>query len=106
MQRDLDHLSRQNMKRIFSGVQPSGNLHLGNYLGAIRHSVALQNDFECIYCVVHPHAITLWQHPQVLRQRTRELPAGSTAADPDPNTSTIFQPTQATAQSPPASGAN
>src|SRR3546814_20549102 len=70
------HLSRQNMKRIFSGVQPSGNLHLGNYLGAIRKFVALQNDFECIYCVVDQHAITLWQDTQVLRQRTRGVTAG------------------------------
>ena len=49
------------MNRIFSGVQPTGDLHLGNYLGAIRNFVELQNDNECIYCVVDLHAITVWQ---------------------------------------------
>ena len=49
------------MKRIFSGIQPTGNLHLGNYLGAIRNWVRLQGDFECIYCVVDLHAITMPQ---------------------------------------------
>src|SRR3546814_9726546 len=87
------------MKRIFSGVQPSGNLHLGNYLGAIRNFVALQSDFECIYCVVDQHAITLWQDPQVLRQRTREVTAGYLAAGIDPKTSIIFNQSQVAAHS-------
>jgi tryptophanyl-tRNA synthetase len=82
------------MKRIFSGVQPSGNLHLGNYLGAIRNFVALQSDFDCIYCVVDQHAITLWQDPEVLRQRTREVTAGYLAAGIDPQTSIIFNQSQ------------
>src|SRR3546814_16444985 len=86
--------------RIFSGVQPSGNLHLGNYLGAIRNFVALQSDFECIYCVVDQHAITLWQDPQVLRQRTREVTAGYLAAGIDPTTSIIFNQSQVAAHSP------
>ncbi len=87
------------MKRIFSGVQPSGNLHLGNYLGAIRNFVALQNDFDCIYCVVDQHAITLWQDPDVLRQRTREVTAGYLAAGIDPKTSIIFNQSQVAAHS-------
>jgi tryptophanyl-tRNA synthetase len=87
------------MKRIFSGVQPSGNLHLGNYLGAIRNFVALQDQFDCIYCVVDQHAITLWQDPDVLRQRTREVTAGYLAAGIDPKTSIIFNQSQVAAHS-------
>ncbi|MEQ9606423.1 MAG: tryptophan--tRNA ligase [Kiloniellaceae bacterium] len=87
------------MNRIFSGVQPSGNLHLGNYLGAIRNFVALQKDFDCIYCVVDQHAITLWQDPEVLRQRTREVTAGYLAAGIDPKTSVIFNQSQVAAHS-------
>ena len=64
-------------KRIFSGIQPTGNLHLGNYLGAIRNWVTLQDDFESIYCVVDLHAITVAQDPQQLRQSTREVAASS-----------------------------
>ena len=52
------------MNRIFSGIQPTGNLHLGNYLGAIRNWVALQADYECIYCIVDLHAITVRQDPE------------------------------------------
>ena len=51
--------------RVFSGVQPTGNLHLGNYLGAIKNFVALQDSHDCIYCVVDLHAITVWQDPQL-----------------------------------------
>ncbi|MEQ8357385.1 MAG: tryptophan--tRNA ligase [Kiloniellaceae bacterium] len=87
------------MKRIFSGVQPSGNLHLGNYLGAIRNFVALQNEFDCVYCVVDQHAITLWQDPDVLRQRTREVTAGYLAAGIDPQKSIIFNQSQVAAHS-------
>jgi tryptophanyl-tRNA synthetase len=87
------------MNRIFSGVQPSGNLHLGNYLGAIRNFVALQEGFDCIYCVVDQHAITLWQEPEVLRQRTREVTAGYLAAGIDPKTSIIFNQSQVAAHS-------
>ena len=57
------------MNRIFSGVQPSGDLHLGNYLGAIRNFVRLQGDYDCIYCVVDLHAITLPQDPAELRHK-------------------------------------
>ncbi|MDA0662766.1 MAG: tryptophan--tRNA ligase, partial [Proteobacteria bacterium] len=78
------------MDRIFSGVQPTGNLHLGNYLGAIRNFVRLQEDNECIYCVVDLHAITVWQDPEELRQSTREVTAAFIAAGVDPKKSVIF----------------
>ena len=58
---------------VFSGVQPTGNLHLGNYLGAIVRFVELQKQFECIYCVVDLHAITTWQDPEELPRATREM---------------------------------
>src|SRR5918996_529692 len=72
------------MKRIFSGVQPTGNLHLGNYLGAIRNFVRLQDSYHCIYCVVDLHAVTQWQDPKELRQHTREVTAAYLAAGIDP----------------------
>jgi tryptophanyl-tRNA synthetase len=59
------------MKRIFSGIQPSGGFTLGNYLGAVKNWVALQDDYECIYCIVDLHAITQWQDPQELRANSR-----------------------------------
>ena len=62
----------QQKKRIFSGVQPSGNLTIGNYLGAIKNWTALQDDYDCIYCVVDMHAITVRQVPAELRKRTYE----------------------------------
>ena len=58
-------------KRILSGVQPTGDLHLGNYLGAIKNFVALQDEFECLYCVVDLHAMTVWQDPEKLKQNTK-----------------------------------
>ncbi|MFT6556905.1 tryptophan--tRNA ligase [Sneathiella sp.] len=78
------------MSRIFSGVQPTGNLHLGNYLGAIRNFVGLQDDYECIYCAVNMHAITVWQDPSELRNNTREVAAAYLAAGVDPEKSIIF----------------
>ena len=60
---------------VFSGVQPTGNLHLGNYLGAIRRFVQLQDSHDCIYCVVDQHAITMWQDPAELIKATREVTA-------------------------------
>jgi tryptophanyl-tRNA synthetase len=60
------------MQRVFSGIQPSGIAHLGNYLGALRNWVALQHSHDCIYCVVDLHAITEWQDPKQLAQQTRE----------------------------------
>ena len=82
------------MDRIFSGVQPSGNLHLGNYLGAIRNFVRLQDQYECIYCAVDMHAITVWQDPEELRQSTRELAAAFIAAGLDPKSNVIMNQSQ------------
>ncbi|MCZ6483861.1 MAG: tryptophan--tRNA ligase [Alphaproteobacteria bacterium] len=78
------------MKRIFSGVQPTGNLHLGNYLGAIRNWVTLQESFECIFCIVDLHAITLPQDPEELRANTREVTAAYLAAGIDAERCVIF----------------
>ncbi len=78
------------MKRIFSGVQPSGNLHLGNYLGAIKNFVLLQKDFECLYCAVDMHAITVWQEPKELARNTRELAAALIASGIDSRKHIIF----------------
>ncbi|MEC8086799.1 MAG: tryptophan--tRNA ligase [Pseudomonadota bacterium] len=82
------------MDRIFSGVQPTGNLHLGNYLGAIRNFVDLQNKYECIYCVVDLHAITVWQEPKQLASNTREVTASFLAAGINPERSIIFNQSQ------------
>jgi tryptophanyl-tRNA synthetase len=82
------------MDRIFSGVQPSGNLHLGNYLGAIRNFVRLQDQYECVYCVVDMHAITVWQEPEELRHSTRELTAAFIAAGLDPTKNVIMNQSQ------------
>lgn len=76
--------------RVFSGIQPSGDLHLGNYLGAIRRFVPLQQAYDCIFCVVDMHAITVWQEPDELRRKTREVAAAYVAAGIDPKTSIIF----------------
>ena len=76
--------------RIFSGVQPTGNLHLGNYLGAIKNWIALQDDFECIYCVVDLHAITIPQEPAILRRAIREVAACLIASGINPEKSILF----------------
>jgi tryptophanyl-tRNA synthetase len=78
------------MNRIFSGVQPTGNLHLGNYLGAIRNWVRLQDQFECIFCIVDMHAITLWQEPAELTRNIREVTAGMIAAGVDADKHIVF----------------
>ncbi len=78
------------MKRVFSGIQPTGNLHLGNYLGAIRNWVAMQAEYECIYCIVDLHAITLPHDPRGLAQATRDMAAGILAAGVDPARSILF----------------
>src|SRR5437870_9126697 len=78
------------MKRIFSGAQPTGNVHLGNYLGALRNWVALQKEYESFFCIVNLHAITLAQPPKVLAEKTRELARVYLAVGIDPNVSTIF----------------
>ncbi|HRK23976.1 MAG TPA: tryptophan--tRNA ligase [Beijerinckiaceae bacterium] len=76
--------------RVFSGVQPTGNLHLGNYLGAIRRFVTLQDTHDCIYCVVDLHAITVWQDPEDLIRATREVTAAFLAAGIDPGRHIVF----------------
>ncbi|VAX08187.1 Tryptophanyl-tRNA synthetase [hydrothermal vent metagenome] len=81
-------------QRIFSGVQPTGNLTLGNYLGAIRNWVALQKSYESIFCVVDLHAITVWQDPAALRDATREVAAGMIASGIDPKECIIFNQSQ------------
>src|SRR4026209_2508772 len=78
------------MKRIFSGVQPTGNVHLGNYLGALRNWVALQQEYESFFCVVNLHAITVPQDPKHLAAKTRAVARVSLAAGVDPSVSTIF----------------
>jgi tryptophanyl-tRNA synthetase len=78
------------MNRIFSGIQPTGNLHLGNYLGAIRNWVALQHDYECIFCIVDLHALTQPQDPAELRASTREVTAAYIAAGIDAERCIIF----------------
>ena len=75
---------------VFSGVQPTGNLHLGNYLGALKNFVSLQKDMDCIYCVVDLHAITIFQKPNVLRDNVLETVASFLATGLDPNKSIIF----------------
>ena len=81
-------------QRVFSGVQPSGNLHIGNYLGAISKFVALQEHFDCIYCVVDLHAITQWQNPAELADQTRELTAAYIACGIDPERNIVFNQSQ------------
>lgn len=82
--------------RVFSGVQPSGGLTLGNYLGAIKRFVEMQDQggFQTIYCMVDMHAITVWQDPAALRRNTRELAAGFIAAGIDPERSIFFNQSQ------------
>jgi len=77
-------------KRIFSGAQPTGELHIGNYLGALRNWVALQSEYESFYCIVNLHAITLPQDPATLRRKTLDLAKIYLAAGIDPDQSTIF----------------
>jgi tryptophanyl-tRNA synthetase len=78
------------MKRIFSGAQPTGNVHLGNYLGALRNWVALQHEYESFFCIVNLHAITVPQDPKVLAAKTRELARIYLAVGIDPTVSTVF----------------
>ena len=88
-------------KKIFSGVQPTGNLHLGNYLGAIKNFVELQNDKnnECIYCVVDLHSITVKQDPKILKKNIRETTATFLASGLNPNNSIIFNQSSVSAHS-------
>ena len=77
-------------KRVFSGVQPTGNLHLGNYLGAIKNFVDLQNKFSCIYCIVDLHAITNRQDPKKLKSNILEITASFIASGLEPEKNIIF----------------
>ncbi len=79
------------MNRVFSGIQPTGNLHLGNYLGAIRNWVAMQDGYDCIYCIVDLHAITNRQDPATLRQGIRDMTAAVLASGIDPARAILFQ---------------
>jgi tryptophanyl-tRNA synthetase len=76
--------------RIFSGIQPTSGIHLGNYLGAIRHWVALQHAYDCIYCIVDQHALTALQDPSAMRANTREVAAALLASGIDPHRSILF----------------
>ena len=77
-------------KLVFSGVQPTGNLHLGNYLGALKNFVSLQKEMNCIYCVVDLHAITVFQSPNELRNNVLETVASFLATGLNPDKSIIF----------------
>ena len=78
------------MDRIFSGVQPTGDLHIGNWLGAVRNWVALQDRFDCLYCVVDLHAVTIPYDVATLAERTRDVAIGLLAAGIDPDRSILF----------------
>src|SRR5690349_24894368 len=82
---------------VFSGVQPTGNLLPGNYLGAIRNFVPLQDKYDCIYCVVDMHAITVWQDPAELKRTIREVTAAFLAAGIDPKKNIVFNQSQVAA---------
>src|ERR687893_826856 len=84
-------------ERVFSGVQPTGNLHLGNYLGAITRFAALQNTYDCIYCVVDLHAITTPQDPKELREQIREVTVAFIASGIDPKKHIVFNQSQVAA---------
>ena len=89
----------KNKKLVFSGVQPTGNLHLGNYLGALKNFVSLQENTDCIYCVVDMHAITVFQNPKTLKQNTLETAASFLASGLNPEKSIIFNQSSVSAHS-------
>jgi tryptophanyl-tRNA synthetase len=76
--------------RVFSGMQPTGNLHIGNYLGALKNWVRIQHDYECIFCIVDLHAVTVYQEPTELRAKIREIAALYLAAGIDPKVCSIM----------------
>ncbi len=86
-------------KLVFSGVQPTGNLHLGNYLGALKNFVSLQKNMDCIYCVVDLHAITTFQNPKELKNNILETTASFLATGLNPNKSIIFNQSSVSAHS-------
>ena len=81
-------------QRVFSGVQPTGNLHLGNYLGAVKRFVEMQDRYDCVYCVVDMHAITVWQDPAELKRSIREVAAAFLAAGVDGSKHIVFNQSQ------------
>lgn len=85
-----DQTSYTGPDRVFSGVQPSGALHLGNYLGALKKFVDLQDEMECIYTIVDLHAITVWQDPKQLSEQTREIAAAFLASGVDPKKAIVY----------------
>lgn len=84
-------------KRIFSGIQPTGEIHLGNFLGAIQYWVSLQSEYDCIYCVVDLHAITVPQDPEILKVKIREVAGLLMASGIDPEKSVVFIQSQISA---------
>lgn len=84
-------------ERVFSGMQPTGSLHLGNYLGAMVQWIEMQKTHECIYCVVDLHAITVWQDPKELKQAIRQVTAAYIASGLDPKKSILFNQSQVSA---------
>lgn len=85
-----DNQDYKGPKRVFSGIQPSGDMHLGNYLGAIKKFVDLQQDNECLYCIVDLHAITVWQDPKLLPEQTRHIAAAYLASGVDPEKAIVY----------------
>src|SRR3989338_7928417 len=77
-------------KRLFSGIQPTGNIHIGNYLGAIKQWIDFQEKYDSIFCIVDLHAITIQQDPKILKTKTRELAGILLASGIDPKVSTLF----------------
>ncbi len=77
-------------ERVFSGVQPSGSLHLGNYLGALKKFVRLQHEHDCVFCIVDLHAVTVWQDPKALADQTRHIAAAFLACGVDPKKAIIY----------------
>jgi tryptophanyl-tRNA synthetase len=94
MQETRPSAPQRTKTRVFSGVQPTGNLHLGNYLGAITRFVSLQAEHDCLYCVVDLHAITVFQDPDELKRNTREVTAAFIAAGIDPARHIVFNQSQ------------
>ena len=87
-------MNKKNKERVFSGVQPTGSLHIGNYLGAIRNFVNVQNEYDSIFCIVDLHAITVWQDPKILSENIYEVAAAYIASGIDPSKATIFVQSQ------------
>ena len=77
-------MTSNNKKKVFSGVQPTGALHLGNYLGAMKNFVNLQTDYDSLYCIVDLHAITVWQNPKELKDNILEVASAYLACGIDP----------------------